>query len=165
MLALQISSMKIFMNQLLATNTFDGFLLEEATIKTANTVTIDGRIHREFFSEEELTGGCCPYEFQPWSEMKGLCFDLIKGRHTPLFFKFILHLKPDKIPALLPPEENADFSQVKALALNIRYDGSAAVLTTGTAYHTFVLSKEGDFIWDKAVINFLTQNNIPFEQL
>ena len=34
--------------------------------------------------------------------------------------------------------------------LTVRYDGSHAVLTTGTAYHTFVMNKEPEIIWDKA---------------
>ena len=40
------------MAQLLKGNLFDSFLLEEATIETFNTFTIDGRIHKEFYSEE-----------------------------------------------------------------------------------------------------------------
>ena len=51
MLALQITSLKKFMSQLLATDTFDCFLLEEAMVKAANTVSIDGRINREFYIE------------------------------------------------------------------------------------------------------------------
>ena len=42
MIALQITSTKNFMNHLLVADTFDPFLLEEATISTALTVTIDG---------------------------------------------------------------------------------------------------------------------------
>ena len=38
MIALQITSMKNFMNHLLVADTFDPFLLEEATISTALTV-------------------------------------------------------------------------------------------------------------------------------
>lgn len=165
MLALQISSMKTFMNQLLTGDTFDGFLLEEAIISTANTYTIDGRINRDFFSAEELENNCCPYEFQPWSDSKGLCFHLIKGKHTPLFFKFVLHLKPEKTSALLDKSSGIDASQVKALVLNIKYDGAKAVLTTGTAYHTFVLSREADLLWDKALVTFLSSKEIAYEEL
>ena len=41
MLALKIISNKIFMNQLLVADTFDNFLLAEATISAANTYQID----------------------------------------------------------------------------------------------------------------------------
>ena len=45
MIALQVTSVKTLMNQLLAGDTFDIFLLEEAIISTANTYTIDGHIN------------------------------------------------------------------------------------------------------------------------
>ena len=161
MIALQITSMKQFMNQLLAADTFDMFLLEEAVISTACTFTIDGHVNRDFFSSEDRDPVDLPYDFRPWSEIKGLCFDLIKGKRTPLFFRFVLHLMPEKASALLSKEgSDVDPSLVKALVLNIRYDGTKAVLTTGTAYHTFLPSKEPDVIWDKALIKYLEGKGI-----
>lgn len=166
MLALQISSLKHFMNQLLAGDAFDSFLLEEATISTANTYTIDGHINKDFFPPEERNEDYLPYEFQPWSEIKGLCFNLIKGKHTPIFFKFVLHLKPEKAAVLLT-RQSTDLKpeDVKALVLNIRYDGSKAILTTGTAYHTFIMNKDADIIWDKALMQHLSAKDIAFEEL
>lgn len=165
MIALQITSMKQFMNQLLVADTFDSFLLEEAIISTANTFTIDGHVNREFFYNEESPETQLP-EFRPWNEIKGLCFDLIKGKRTPLFFRFVLHLMPEKAAILLQRENcDVDPSQVKALVLNIRYDGSKAVLTTGTAFHTFLLSKEPDAIWDRFLQRYLDSKEIAYEVL
>lgn len=168
MIALQISSMKNFMSHLLVGDTFDPFLLEEATISMANTVTIDGRINKEFFSTDsgsESDTAALP-EFRPWSEIKGLCFDLIKGKHTPLSFRFILHMIPEKAEALLKKEApDSDISQVKALMINIKFDGTRILVTTGTSYHTFVLSKEADLVWDKALSKYLSMKGIEFEQL
>lgn len=161
------------MSLLLASDTFDCFLLEEAVIGVASTITIDGRINREFFAGEEpedsgAFAGSKPQslseEFRPWSELRGLCYDLIKGKRTPLFFRFTMHLAPEKAAALLARENcDVDPSQVKALVLNIRYDGSKAVLTTGISFHTFVLSKEPDAIWDNALAKYLSAKDIPFE--
>ena len=53
MIALQIKEIKSFMGKLLGTECFDSFLLEEAVITTYNTFRIDGRINREFYSDEE----------------------------------------------------------------------------------------------------------------
>ncbi len=162
MIALQITSMKQFMNQLLTSDTFDMFLLEEAVISTSCTFTIDGHINRDFYGSEGGESVEPPYEFRPWSEIKGLCFDLIKGKRTPLFFRFVLHLMPEKAAALLSKEgSDVDPSLVKALVLNIRYDGAKAVLTTATAYQTFLLSKEPDAIWDKALMKYLEGKGIP----
>ncbi len=166
MTALQISSMKQFMNHFLAADTFDSFLLEEAVISMANTFTIDGHINREFYQNEDDAGSQDLAEFRPWSELKGVCFDLIKGRRTPLFFRFVLHLKPEKAFSLLEKEGcETDLSQLKALVLTVRYDGSKAVLTTGTAFHTFVPSKEPDAVWDRAMKKFLDGKGISYEEL
>ena len=166
MTALQITSMKNFMNRLLASESFDIFLLEEAVIGTANTFTIDGRINKDFFHEEGSDGIPELSEFRPWGELKGLCFDLIKGKRTPLFFRFTLQLKSELTVALLKRENcDVDPAQVKALALNIRYDGTKAVLTTATAYHTFLMSKEPDAIWDRALVKYLDREGITYEIL
>lgn len=166
MTALQITAMKDFMNRLLVSDSFDMFLLEEAVIGTANTYTIDGRVNKNFYAGDTDCDDAALPEFRPWSEMRGLCFDLIKGKRTPLFFRFTLQLMPDKAMALLAQENcDVDPGQVKALALNIRYDGTKAVLTTATAYHTFLLSKEPDAIWDKALTHFLDQAGIAYEVL
>lgn len=175
MTAVQITSMKDFMNKLLLSDTFDCFLLEEAVVRTASTFTIDGHINKEFFSGEnteitflnEASANKEPptsgRDFRPWSEMKGLCFDLIKGKRTPLFFRFVLQLMPEKAAALLERENcDVDSSQIKALVLNIRYDGTKAVLTTGISFHTFVMSKEPDIIWDKALLKYLDGNGIEY---
>lgn len=170
MLALEIRSVKNFMSHLLSGNTFDSFLLVEAAISTVNTYTIDGHVNADFFPPEERENDCPPYEFRPWSEIKGLCFDLIKGKHTPLYFKFVLQLKPESANALLQKGADgtgpaAESAQVKALVLNIRYDGSKVILTTGTSYHTFVLSKEADILWDNFFRRFLDAKGIGYEDL
>ncbi len=166
MIALQITSLKTLMNQLLVGDTFDIFLLEEAVISTSNTYTIDGHINTDFFPPEERGPECIPYEFQSWSESKGLCFHLIKGKNTPLYFKFVLHLKPEKAVSLLEKENCSTYaSQLRALILNIKYDGVKAILTTGTSYHTFLMTKEPDVLWDKAITKYLSQKGIAFEEL
>ncbi len=167
MLALQITSMKSFMNHLLVADTFENFLLAEATISTANTYQIDGHINKDFYSAEELSDpNCCPYDFTQWKDIKPFVFNLIKGKKTPLYFKIILHLSPVNVGKLLAAGGcSIPVEQIKALVLTIKYDGTHAVLTTGSAFNTFIMSKEPDEIWDKAMIQFLSRKEIPFERL
>ena len=167
MLALHITNLKQFMNHLLILDTFDSFLLEEAVITTANTYTIDGRINHSFYSEEDLSTGQIPdSEYSPWSTLKGICFQLIKGKRTPLSFKFVFHVKPEHTARLLLQNEcTVDTSAVKSLVMTIRYDGMRAVLTTGCSYHTFVLSKEPELIWEKTLTGLLTTRQISYEFL
>ena len=49
MIALQITALKPFMSALLSGDLFDIFLLEEATLATAATYTINGRVNKAFF--------------------------------------------------------------------------------------------------------------------
>lgn len=166
MLAIKITATKAFMNHLLVNDTFDNFLLEEGVVSTANTYRIDGHINTDFFSLEERRDQPLLYDFSLWKDMKPLCFNLIKGKRTPLFFKFVLHLKPDLVGRLLAAGGcNLPAEQVKALVLTIKYDGSQTVLTTGSAFHTFLMSKEPDQIWDKAILQFLSCHNIDHELL
>lgn len=164
MLALEILSLKTFMNHLLTADTFDPFLLVEATLSTANTYNIDGHINPDFFPPEERDKEHIPYDFRSWGEMKGLCFDLIKGKYTPLYFKFVLQLKPEHMQHILA-DSAEELTPVKALVLNIRYDGSKAVLTTGASYHTFVMNREVELLWDKALCQYLDKKGIGYEKL
>ncbi len=167
MLALKISSTKSFMNHLLVADTFDNFLMAESCISTANTYQIDGHVNKDFFSSESASETSLPpYDFSEWKDMKPLCFNLIKGKHTPLFFKFVLHLKPEAVSKLLVAGGcTIPAEQIKALVLTIKYDGTQVVLTTGSAFQTFVMSKEPDTIWDKALQQFLARKNIEYELL
>ena len=81
------------MAKFLAGDDFDAFLLEQAVISTYNTFTIDGRDNRDFYSTEEWENKeLRPYEFSTWKKVRPVCFDLIKGKHTPAAFHFVLHL-------------------------------------------------------------------------
>ena len=104
MIALQITSMKQFMNQLLSSDIFDIFLLQEASITGAYTHIIDGSQHLEFYGDDDpstIPTGTNP--FITWKSVKGQIFDLIKGKHTPLtraFYpskrKYANHLRNDQ---------------------------------------------------------------------
>ena len=54
MIALKLPEVRVFMNKLLCTDTFDNFLLQEANICGCISYHIEGALHKDFFSEEEL---------------------------------------------------------------------------------------------------------------
>lgn len=167
MIALEVTALKLFMKELLSGEVFDHFLMSEITLTTAYTYTIDGHKNKEFFTQEEWQ------ELQErhstlatWADMKPLIFQLIKGSKTPLYMKLILQLTQENTAKLLS-SNNCDVpaDQVKALLLTIRFDGSKVVLTTGTSFTTFLMTKEPDEIWDKAIKLFLAKKEIPFEEV
>ena len=167
MIALKITNVKQFMGKLLASEEFDSFMLEEASISTYNTFMIDGHQNRDFYTTEEWEDKeMRPYDFTTWKQIRPICFSLIKGTHTPSAFKFILHLIPDYTASIL---KNGDTSvtpqQIKALVLTVKYDGTVLTLITGTSFHTFIMDKTVDVLWDNAIRQFLDKRGINYEEL
>ncbi len=166
MKAFQITELKNFMSRLLGTDTFDSFLLAEASISTYNSFVIDGHIEQEFFAGNDETDEHPAYEFSEWKSMRSLCFDLIKGKRTPLNFKFILHLKPEFVSDILQTGDSAvTLSDVRAFVLNIKYDGSQLSCITATAFHTFIMDKTPDQLWDAYMTDFFEKAGIHVDLL
>lgn len=167
MIALKITNVKMFMGKLLASDNFDIFMLEEAKISTYNTFSIDGHQNRDFYTTEEWENKeICPYDFSMWKTIRPICFDLIKGTHTPTAFRFVLHLLPEHVAAILQKgNTSVTADQVKAFVLNIKYDGSTLTLVTGTAFHSFLMDKTPDQLWDVAIRQFLSKKEIGYEEL
>lgn len=167
MIALRITNIRQFMGKLLGSEDFDSFLLEEASVSTYNTFFIDGHQNRDFYSAEEWEDESIrPYEFSTWKAIRPICFDLIKGTHTPTAFRFVLHLIPAHVESILQKGgSELSLQQVKAFVLNIKYDGTDLTLVTGTAFHTFLMDKTPDVLWDRAVRQFLSAKEIEYEEL
>lgn len=162
MIALQITELKSFMGKLLATNTFDDFLLQEATLQMGIGYVIDGHINEAFYQNEE-DQATEHLSFITYSEVRGTLFDLIKGKRTPLGFQVLLQLSPKKCNLLFP--EGLQTHLIKGLVMNIRYDGSKALITSGISYSSFSLDKAPELIWDEAMMAFLRSAGISFEQI
>lgn len=158
MIALQLTNVKDFMSHLLLTETFDNFLFIEGEIVTFNTFKIDGYTQKAFYPEEENIP-----EHSTWKALKDYCFTLIKGKKTPLSFKFIFSLSPQNITRLIT-QNSLDYQsdQIQGLYLNIRYDGTTLQCITGTSLKTFTLDKSLEQAWDTMVQKFLTQKQIPY---
>ena len=165
MISFHITDIKNFMATLLTAETFDSFLLEEATITTYNTFHIDGRFISEFFhKEEEDTSFLEEYSFSKWKDMRPICFSLIKGKKTPINFKFIFQLHPVSMKALLEKgDTNLTEKDVKAFILNIKYENGQLSLVTATSTFTFLMDKSADTIWDNAMSKFLNSHGISYE--
>lgn len=166
MIALKITNVKQFMAKLLAGEDFDIFLLEEASISTYNTFMIDGHQNRDFYSTEEWEDAeLRPYDLSTWKKLRPICFDLIKGKRTPAAFRFVLHLMPEHAAGILQKGGTAVTpQQVRAFVLNIKYDGTTLMLVTGTSFHTFLMDKTPDDLWDNAVKQFLVKHEISYEE-
>ena len=167
MLALKLTDIKVFMNKLLRSETFDHFLLQEAVITGAAQYIIDGRINPEYFSEEELEDSkLTGYSILPFSMLRGNCFDLIKGRKTPTSFKFVFLLSPENQKKTLE-SLHTSFTEkdIRGFYLNLKFQNNTLTLTTGVSYQIFTMDKSLEEEWDKLVIRFLKQQEISFDEL
>ena len=165
MVALQIQDIKNFMSKLLLSQTFDHFLLIEGSITTFNTFRIDGRLHTDFFTEEEREERrLYDREFSLWKDVKPFCLELIKGKKTPLGFKFTFQLSKENTTKLLTSSGITSIQpeNVSGLLLNIRYDNGALNIITATNLSLFTLDKTLERAWDDMVKRFLKQQEISF---
>lgn len=167
MIALQILDQKEFTKNLFIGNIFHPFLLSEATITTFNTFHIDGSLRKNFYTEEEQAAMHMENrEYAKWEESKPFCFQIIKGKHTPIYFKIVFHLSRDDMERFLKSAGvlmTAD--DVFGLYLNITYDGKNLICTTGSSMKIFTLDKTLDNSWDLWVMAFLKQHGIATEQV
>ena len=163
MVALQIADIKSFMKNLLLADSFDRFWLLEGSITTFNTFHIDGTLQKSYFTmeeQEQIESRTLSY----WGEVRPFCLELIKGKKTPLAFRFTLQLSSANTEKLLSqagipiPAE-----QVRGLLLNLRYDGHTLLCTTGTSLSVFIMDKKLDHAWDDMVQKYFRQQGIPFE--
>ncbi|MCR4893032.1 MAG: DUF5721 family protein [Lachnospiraceae bacterium] len=146
------------MSLLFAEHFFDAWHLSEGTIRTFVTYTIDGRYEKEFFHNgERAEEDACP--FVSWGILRESCLNLIKGRNTPLYMKFVLRKEPADFPAL-PDGDNVD-----ALLLLIRFDSSGLVLTSGLSQKSFTMDKDAEEFWDKELRKLILSTGIAEEEL
>ena len=145
MIACNICDIKLFTKKLFIGETFDRFLLKEAEIVTFNTFSIDGRVHKSFYSEEERAEGQIE-EYSTWKTLRPFCFSLIKGKKLPERFSIIF------------PE------QVGGLFLNIHYENQHLSCVTGLSLNQFTLDKTLEREWDESIRTFLRKEELPFEE-
>lgn len=162
MIALSLTEVKECMSKLLLSETFDSFLFIEGEIMTFATFTMDGYLKKEFFPE----GGCPDREYALWKDIKEYCFSLIKGKRTPLGFKFVLGLSESNIEKLIQ-QQGLDFEleDVRGLYINLKFDGQKLQCVTGTAMNLFTMDKSLEQAWDVMAQRFFTQKEIAYEVL
>lgn len=170
MIAIRIRGQKNFMAKLLTKDIFDNYLLEEATIETFNTFTIDGKLNRDFFAGSEgfdngADTALLSDQFSSWSMIRPICLNLIKGKQTPLSFKFVLLVdRCSKEEFLRAKEIDMQADQV-SFGIIIKFSSGEVQITTGISHKTFTMDKTAEKAWDAYIPSFLDSNGIDYEIL
>ena len=147
------------MQHLLLKTTFDSFSLIEGEITTYNTFHIDGYLHKKFFEEAPQK------EYSSWGDLREFCFQIIRGKRTPLNFRFILSLPREDFEDFLNQQEISAFrsSDLQGLYLNFKYDGTSLKCVTGTSLSLFTMDKTLEKVWDNYAKEFFLKQEIDFD--
>lgn len=167
MISLQILDVKEFMHRLLRTELFDHFLLSEAVITNSITYHLDGHLNPSFYSEDELElFDIKDLTYAPFSLLRGNCFELIKGKRTPSYFKFVFLLSPKNLEKTLA-QTKSSFSpnDISGVYLNLHFKNGILTVTTGVSYRIFSMDRSFETEWDSYVCRFLKQQKIAYEML
>lgn len=149
-------SAKNCMSHLLLKDTFDRFLFVEGEFTTFNKFTINGYLQEDFFDEK-------PQEtYSRWERIRDFCFQIIRGKRTPLGFKIVLALPDDQIAGFLSSHALTAYrpEEIQGLYLNFHYDGQNLQCITGTSLNTFTMDKSIEREWDTEVRNILKSKKI-----
>lgn len=167
MLALQIEDVKEFMNQMLVGTMFDHFLLSEAVVNSRIQYTIDGTLDLSFFSEEEkisfIEEGISKI---PFSYVKKMVFDMMKGTQTPISMKLVFQLSGKNLVSTLQSfgtHTNPD--DISGMFINVSYQQDRLLITTGVGYSIFMKEKPLEHSWDLLVKKFLSKQKIAYLEL
>lgn len=149
------------MQHLLLKPTFDSFALIEGEITTYNTFRIDGYIHKNFYEDAPLK------DYSSWGDLREFCFHIIRGKRTPLNFRFILSLPKEEFEAFLIDQEipSLSHSDIQGLYLNFKYDGTNLQCITGTSLNIFTMDKTLENVWDNYARKFFLNKEFDFESL
>ena len=167
MKAFQLTEQKEFMNLLLRSETFDNFLLSEASIHAAVRYEIDGHLTPGFYSsaeleENRLAGLSC----MPYAKLRPVFYELIKGRHAPSYLKFVLMLSPSSLQNTIRASGTAILpDDILAAFLNILFQNGQLLLTAGVSYRIFMPDKSFEREWEKFTIQFFLKNSINFSDI
>lgn len=164
MISLHIQDTKQFMSHLLIKDTWDSFLLSEATLMMANPFTINGEINHSFFTNEEYEA-LSDKTYVLWSQIKPFCYSIIKGNKVPTTMKIIFVIPKNMETQILANLDSTIASDdIDRLFVNIYYNESGITIITGTCLHTFTLDKTLEHDFDHYIKNFLNQFELSFEE-
>lgn len=165
MTVFEISGIRHFMSRLLGSSLFDHFLLVEGSINAGITYTLDGRINKSFFPETDMEElhlqnlDCIPF-----SCVRNTCFEIIRGKNTPVSFHFVFKLSPENMAHTIKCC-NTSFvpDDISGMFLNINFKDGRLTCTTGISYRLFSADRSLEHEWDRLAVRFFRKNQIEIE--
>ena len=167
MSSLHILDGRAFIHQFLKAVLFDHFLMSEAVITNSITYHLDGHLNPSFYAKDELELlGIKDLSFAPFSLLRDKCFELIKGKRTPSYFKFVFLLSQENLERTLAQTKTSfSANDISGVSLNLHFKNSTLTATTGVSYRIFSMDHSFESEWDSYVCRFFKQHGIAYETL
>lgn len=166
MIALQLIDVGNFMTKLLRSELFDSFDFVEGTLQNQITYTFDGRIVSDFYSADELEAeGFSGHTCLPFSSLRPVLFDLIKGTRAPGYFKFTLFLSLSDFLRSDGISSAGQTDAVNGFHLTLKFQNGKLTASTGISYRTFSPDKSLEFEWDRYICSFFKQYAVAFTEI
>ena len=97
--------------------------------------------------------------------MKSFCYSVIKGKRTPLQFKFVFQLPQAACEKMIADHALPfEIENIFGCFLNFQYKDGKLLLTTGTSLKIFTMDKSLNRVFDEEVRQFLLKHEIAFEE-
>lgn len=140
---IEILDIKLFMQFLFQTDALDSYYFVSSELLTDIAYSLDGRINKEFFTNEEQYALKIEHTvYLPWHYAKEKIFSLIKGKKTPTRLKIILKASMEETKALLSATASSlHLNDVDGLFLNIIFQENKLNVICGISYHIFTMDK------------------------
>jgi hypothetical protein len=123
-------------------NLFDDFLVNDISITTTNTFTIDGHLSN--------ADGLIPFK-----DVKNICNTILNG-HIPTRLKMVLSLNKEQVAKLVQSGNiDIDIEQIEGLYFNIKYENNILSCVTGTSLKIFTLDKSLEKYFDNYSEGFI----------
>ena len=156
MLVWHIQDIKDFTKRLFLEEDFDRFELSKAQITTGQVYTIDGHLQLSYYETKEREAfEQASRAYSLWGDLRPLCFQLIRGKRTPLSFQLLFILSRDQLslPVFAPLSEA--YEQGFRFALNLHFTAEGLSCTTGIWTGSFSLDRTPGRLWDEAAESYL----------
>lgn len=164
MIALTLPELKTATSCIFTKETFDYFLVKEVTITTGTTFHIDGKLHLDYYSDEEQAA-LRDATYTDWKSLRPICFQLIKGKKTPQNFRLVFQLSEANVEKFLQQYHlPVQASDIGGLYLHFRYENKVLTAVSGTSLMFFSLDKSIDTAWDEMVKRVLKTAGIMFAE-
>lgn len=151
-----VEELKMFMTVLLRGDLFDFWEVKEARVETFFELSVNGRVKKDFFDEEERA----EREFINWRDVKDLFFGVIKGKRLPGMFRVVLSADKSRTEEILRSCGKEQEEAGATLYLNMHYNGKCCRVVGGVSHVGFTMDKTLEQAWDEALQRFFMEHKI-----